>query len=88
MELIKDYDCEILYHPGKANVVADALSRKSYANYMCYAITHVTSVLMNEIKDCQVEASKEPNLKSERMVGMLRFLSEDSREIKIYRNRV
>ncbi|KAA0056044.1 ty3-gypsy retrotransposon protein [Cucumis melo var. makuwa] len=27
-ELVKDYDCEILYHPGKANVVDDALSRK------------------------------------------------------------
>jgi hypothetical protein len=29
LELIKDYDCEINYHLGKANVVADALSRKS-----------------------------------------------------------
>ncbi|KAA0063860.1 pol protein [Cucumis melo var. makuwa] len=28
LELVKDYDCEILYHPGKENVVADALSRK------------------------------------------------------------
>ncbi|KAJ9560730.1 LOW QUALITY PROTEIN: hypothetical protein OSB04_005890 [Centaurea solstitialis] len=28
LEVIKDYDCEILYHPGKTNVVADALSRK------------------------------------------------------------
>ena len=28
LELIKDYDLEILYHPGKANVIADALSRK------------------------------------------------------------
>ena len=32
LELIKDYDLEVFYHPGKANVVADALSRKSYAN--------------------------------------------------------
>ena len=34
LELIKDYDLEIHYHPGKANVVADALSRKSHVNAM------------------------------------------------------
>jgi ribonuclease HI len=36
LELVKDYDLEIHYHPGKANVVADDLSRKSYVN-MGYA---------------------------------------------------
>ena len=32
LDLIKDYDMKLHYHPGKANVVADALSRKSYVN--------------------------------------------------------
>jgi len=30
LELVKDYNVEIHYHPGKANVVTDGLSRKSY----------------------------------------------------------
>jgi hypothetical protein len=32
LELIKDYDLSLHYHPGKANVVADALSRRAYVN--------------------------------------------------------
>jgi hypothetical protein len=32
--LIKDYDLEVHYHPGKANVVADALSRKDHCNHL------------------------------------------------------
>jgi hypothetical protein len=34
LELIKDYDLEVHYHPGKANVVVDALSRKAQCNYV------------------------------------------------------
>ena len=41
MELIKDYDCTIDYHPGKANKVVDALSRKAIersAGMTCQAV--------------------------------------------------
>jgi hypothetical protein len=34
LELIKDYELEMHYHPGKANVVADALSCKAHCNYL------------------------------------------------------
>ncbi|WVZ64118.1 hypothetical protein U9M48_013685 [Paspalum notatum var. saurae] len=34
LELIKDYDLEVHYHPKKANVVADALSRKAHCNFI------------------------------------------------------
>ena len=35
LELVKDYDCEILYHPGKANVVADALRHRGPDRLSC-----------------------------------------------------
>jgi hypothetical protein len=34
LELIKDYELEVHYHSGKANVIADALSRKARCNYL------------------------------------------------------
>ena len=50
MELIKDYDMKVHYHPGKANVVADALSRKSHVN------TLMTGGLPKELEEdlCEI----------------------------------
>ena len=42
MELIKDYNCIIDYHPGKANVVADALSRKTVVGMRCHISYNVS----------------------------------------------
>jgi hypothetical protein len=41
LELIKDYDCEINYHPSKANVVVDALSKKSMVELATHGISQL-----------------------------------------------
>ena len=45
MELIKDYDCTIHYHPGKANVVADALCRKASGRLSCIQCARVSHIM-------------------------------------------
>ena len=40
--MIKDYDMGIHYHPGKANVVADALSRKAHCNALSLSVRQPT----------------------------------------------
>ncbi|XP_023748154.1 uncharacterized protein LOC111896392 [Lactuca sativa] len=90
MELIKDYDCEIMCHPGKANVVANALSRKVYRNSMCYTITHttVTFTILYELEMWQVEALKAENVKKEGMVPYAGVLLGDPRGLKVFKNRL
>uniref|UniRef100_A0A2N9IMJ0 RNA-directed DNA polymerase n=1 Tax=Fagus sylvatica TaxID=28930 RepID=A0A2N9IMJ0_FAGSY len=54
LELVKDYDCTINYHPGKANVVADALSRKSTST-LAHLITTQVHILQDlESMDIEV----------------------------------
>nr|GEU89472.1 hypothetical protein [Tanacetum cinerariifolium] len=57
IELFSEYDCEILYHPSKANVVADALSRKERVNPKRGRAMNM--ILQSSIKDRILAAQKE-----------------------------
>jgi hypothetical protein len=53
LELIKDYDLEVHYHPGKANVVADALSQKAQCN--CVTMDSKVTTLCDELCKLNLE---------------------------------
>nr|GFA99052.1 putative reverse transcriptase domain-containing protein [Tanacetum cinerariifolium] len=72
LELLADYDCEICYHPGKANVVADALSQKEQIKPLQVRLLVMTihPKLPSQILEAQTEAIKEENIKAKNLRGM------------------
>ncbi|GJV53855.1 putative reverse transcriptase domain-containing protein [Tanacetum coccineum] len=68
----KYYDCKIRYHPGKANVVADALSRKERIKPLQVRslVMTIHLKLPSQIFKAQTEALKEENIKAENLRGM------------------
>jgi len=76
MKFLKDYDFELQYHPGKSNVVADALNRKSI---------HASMMMVKELD--LIESFKDLNLavklrRNSICLGMLKISSEFLEEIK------
>nr|GEV98716.1 putative reverse transcriptase domain-containing protein [Tanacetum cinerariifolium] len=83
LELLSDYDCEICYHPGKANVVADALSRKEQEPLRVRALVMTISLdLPKQILNVQTEAWKPENIKNEDVGGMLVENAKNSEAIR------
>ncbi|GJU65106.1 putative reverse transcriptase domain-containing protein [Tanacetum coccineum] len=68
IELLSDYDCEIRYHLGKANVVADALSREERMT--------VHNDLPKQILEAQKEAMKKKNVKAKNLGRLIKQIFE------------
>ncbi|GKB69864.1 putative reverse transcriptase domain-containing protein [Tanacetum coccineum] len=84
LELLSDYVCEIRYQPGKANVVADALSRKERSKPLRVRALVMTIGLdlPKQIMNAQTKARKQENVKNEDVGGMLLENSKDPEKFR------
>ncbi|KAI3754401.1 hypothetical protein L1987_54184 [Smallanthus sonchifolius] len=85
VELLNDYDCEIRYHPGKANVVADALSRKDHVMLHCIQIQ---TDIQNRILEAQHVSVTEGNMYEEMSCGVELLLETKPNGLLYYLNRI
>lgn len=69
LELVKDYDCTITYHPGKANVVADALSRKAVGQ-LAVLIT-MQDQLLKDFENLHLEVIAPPTQTITRIAALM-----------------
>ncbi|GJY18041.1 putative reverse transcriptase domain-containing protein [Tanacetum coccineum] len=85
LELLSDYDCEIRYHPRKANVVADALRRKERDQPLRVRALVMTIGLdlHKQILNAQTEAQKPKNIKNEDVGGMLLENAKDPEKVRM-----
>nr|GEZ09155.1 retrotransposon protein, putative, Ty3-gypsy subclass [Tanacetum cinerariifolium] len=74
LELIKDYDANIQYHPGKANVVADTLSRKNSGTMACLKIQPEI------IKDLELMEIREPQKENGELWSVVQNIKKGKQE--------
>nr|GFD17654.1 putative reverse transcriptase domain-containing protein [Tanacetum cinerariifolium] len=84
LELLSDYDCDIYYHPGKANVVVDTLSRKEREPPLRVRALVMTIGLdlPRQILNAQTKARKPKNIKKEDVGGRLVENSRDLEKVR------
>ncbi|GJR58010.1 hypothetical protein Tco_1500172 [Tanacetum coccineum] len=72
LRLLGDFDCKIRYHPGKASVAADALSKNKRAKplRMRALVMTINLNLPPQIYKAQVESLKKEKVKDENLQGM------------------
>ncbi|GKA16540.1 putative reverse transcriptase domain-containing protein [Tanacetum coccineum] len=90
LELLSDYNCEIRYHPGKANVVANALSRKEQIKPLRVRAL-VMTIGLNlpmQILNAQVKARKEENYGIKDLGGKIKNLEPHADRTLCLKNRI